>query len=331
VEPAEDSIWHAGLILQNRGKLDRIISWDRDQLVAGRSRECDIYLEEAEVSRRHAMFVREDGGYEVRDLDSINGLLVNGEKTQSCRLEVGDVVKIEDFEFTFLLDRHPIGSEVKTDAPPGPIAGEAEGSFNMTMIDEELPIGPAITNPSATVEPPGGGEEVELRELSSVDLSEMDAVEEAPELPSVDLSEMDAVEEAPELPSVDLSEMDAIEEAPEPPSVDLSEMDAIEETPEPPSVDLSEMDAVEETPEPPAVGLYGRDAAESEELIEVEEVSSPSQELEGPSVPVVTDEAISVELRVRLADLPEPVRAALAELEEAELKLPVEIVLKADD
>lgn len=305
VEPAEEPIWHAGLIVQNRGKLDRIISWDRDQLVAGRSSDCDIYLEEAEVSRRHAVFVREDGGYEVRDLDSVNGLLVNGEKSRGCSLEVGDVVKIEGFEFTFLLDRHPICSEVKTDAPPGPDAGEAAGGFHMTMLQEELPIGPAITNPSALVESPLQPEESGSAEVPAVGFPGLDDTEEeadSPELPAIDQPLLDAAEEP--------------DEPPELPAEVLYPLDDVEE---------------EERPEPAAIGLYGSDAAESEELIEVEEVSSPSHEVEGPGVPVVTEEALRLEVKVRLADLPEPLRAALAELEETELKLPVEIVLKTDD
>jgi hypothetical protein len=37
-QSAEETIWYAGLIIQNQGKLERIISWDQDRLSAGRSR-----------------------------------------------------------------------------------------------------------------------------------------------------------------------------------------------------------------------------------------------------------------------------------------------------
>jgi pSer/pThr/pTyr-binding forkhead associated (FHA) protein len=152
-QSAEDTIWYAGLIIQNQGKLERIISWDQDRLSAGRSRECEIFLDQLEISRRHAMFVREDQRYEVRDLDSINGVLVNGEKIGRRDLEVGDVVKIEDFELTFLLDRQPINSEIVTDDLAALHAAASEDSFDMTMIDEQLPSGSALTDPSNGEDP----------------------------------------------------------------------------------------------------------------------------------------------------------------------------------
>lgn len=285
-EPAAEPVWHAGLIVQNRGRLDRIISWDRDQLVAGRARDCDIHLDEAEVSRRHAIFVREDGGYEVRDLDSVNGLLVNGEKTTRHRLELGDVVKIEAFEMTFLLDRHPICSEVKTAAPPGPMAAGAEDGLDVTVLDEELPSGPAVTNPSSIAEPPAQADGTE-----------------APEVPAADLSGQAGTEEGADLPEPFAEALEA----------------------------AGGVERVAEAPQPPAVGLYGPDDVEGEELIEVEEVSPPCCEVEFPGVPVVAEEVVELTVKLRLADLPEPLRAALAALEEAELKLPIEIALKADE
>jgi len=47
-------------------------------------------------------------------------------------------------------------------------------------------------------------------------------------------------------------------------------------------------------------------------------------------VPVVTDHVLTLELRVRVEDLPEPLRAALAGVDGCDLKLPAEIVLKTD-
>jgi pSer/pThr/pTyr-binding forkhead associated (FHA) protein len=240
----DEPIWHAALIIQNQGKLDRIISWDQDRLVAGRSRECEIFLDQPEISRRHAIFVREEGRYEVRDLDSINGILVNGEKTRSRGLELGDEVKIEGFELTFLLDQQPIASEIKTDALAAPVSVAAESRFNMTMIAENLPIGPAITNPAA--------------------------------------------EEPPALVEEEVAEM-------------------------------------------PEGSLFESDEAEEKNVVEVEPISPAPSAAKHPGGAVATDEALTFELRVRVEDLPAPLRAALADLDQGELRLPVEMVLKADD
>jgi pSer/pThr/pTyr-binding forkhead associated (FHA) protein len=108
---------YAGLILQRGGRFVRVMSWDGERLTLGRGVDCEVVLAAAEVSRRHAMLVREDDRYEVRDLDSINGTHVNGEKISRRVLEVGDVIRIDDFELTFVLEDRPIGDEIRTTAP----------------------------------------------------------------------------------------------------------------------------------------------------------------------------------------------------------------------
>jgi len=240
--PAEPT-WYAGLIIQHRGKLERVISWDEDRLTAGRSRECEIYLDQVEISRRHAMFVREEERYQVRDLDSINGIFVNGEKIKRRDLEVGDVVKIEDFELTFLLDRQPIASEIVTSELSAPGEAAAEDRFDMTVIGEQLPISSADDASSSAEEP---------------------------------------------------------------------------------------VERVEEETEMPEDSLFGPDEDEKEDLIEVDAVSLAPPEVAAPAVAVATDEVVTFEVRVRLEDLPRPLRTALAELDESDLRLPVELVLKTE-
>ena len=69
---------------------------------------------------------------------------------------------------------------------------------------------------------------------------------------------------------------------------------------------------------------------EKEELVETEAVSPPPSEVADPAVPVVTDDVLTFELRVRVEDLPLPLRTALVEADEGEIRLPVELVLKTD-
>ncbi len=60
----------------------------------GRRADNDIVLSERCVSGHHAEFRRlEDGSYEVVDLNSYNGTLVNGERVQRQRIQPGDVVE----------------------------------------------------------------------------------------------------------------------------------------------------------------------------------------------------------------------------------------------
>jgi len=145
--PPKQEALFPGFVLQSAGKLDRVLRWEKDRLTVGRSGECDIVLGHSEVSRRHALFHREGERFEVRDLDSINGILVNGERIKRRELAVGDVVKIEDFEFTFVLEPQPIGNEIKTDTQR-PAAPGAENDHDLTVLEELSPF-PMSSPPSS--------------------------------------------------------------------------------------------------------------------------------------------------------------------------------------
>jgi hypothetical protein len=70
----------------------------------GRSRDCDIVLDDAGASRRHAEIRPDPAGWTLRDLGSTNGVRVNGRAihgTQSLRQ--GDRVEIGSTEIVFEL------------------------------------------------------------------------------------------------------------------------------------------------------------------------------------------------------------------------------------
>ncbi len=64
-------------------------------MTIGRSRECDIFLEDLAVSRLHATIRQSpDGGYEIEDNHSASGTFVNGMRITRYRLLEGDAVQI---------------------------------------------------------------------------------------------------------------------------------------------------------------------------------------------------------------------------------------------
>ena len=60
------------------------------RVMIGRSRDCDITLEDPNASRRHAELRNEDGRWIVTDLGSTNGVKVNGRRVQEAVLQPGD-------------------------------------------------------------------------------------------------------------------------------------------------------------------------------------------------------------------------------------------------
>ena len=70
-------------------------------ITIGREASCAIVVAENEVSRRHAMVVPVNGGYEIRDF-SANGVLVNGNRIEGSRmLATSDLIRIGSEEFRF--------------------------------------------------------------------------------------------------------------------------------------------------------------------------------------------------------------------------------------
>jgi hypothetical protein len=72
--------------------------------VIGRSRECDIVLEDTGISRRHAQIRPGGAGWEIEDLGSTNGVLVNGQEIRGRQiLRSGDRVEFGSTEARFEL------------------------------------------------------------------------------------------------------------------------------------------------------------------------------------------------------------------------------------
>jgi hypothetical protein len=65
---------------------------DRPQAVVGRSKRCDYVLDDPNVSRRHFELQLQGSTWFVRDLDSTNGVSVNGKRVSSSRLSPGDEI-----------------------------------------------------------------------------------------------------------------------------------------------------------------------------------------------------------------------------------------------
>jgi len=73
-----------------------------DRTVIGRSPECDVFLDDVTVSRRHAELVRDGDRFVIRDLGSLNGTFVNRQRIEEAVLGDEDEVQIGKYRMTFL-------------------------------------------------------------------------------------------------------------------------------------------------------------------------------------------------------------------------------------
>jgi diguanylate cyclase (GGDEF)-like protein len=82
------------------------IPLERDQVVIGRALEADVRLNDFRTSRLHARITTHSGPtspttYQITDLGSTNGTLVNGEAVTEAVLNDGDKIEIGDHLFRF--------------------------------------------------------------------------------------------------------------------------------------------------------------------------------------------------------------------------------------
>jgi pSer/pThr/pTyr-binding forkhead associated (FHA) protein len=75
---------------------------EHETTTVGRSPDCDVFLDDVTVSRRHAQVLRQDGRFVIEDKGSLNGTFLNRRRIESGQLEDGDEVQIGKYKLTFL-------------------------------------------------------------------------------------------------------------------------------------------------------------------------------------------------------------------------------------
>jgi pSer/pThr/pTyr-binding forkhead associated (FHA) protein len=125
---------------------------DRQSVSLGRGSENDIAIDSASISVKHAEMRRIEGGYELRDLESTNGIKLNGNRREVIPLRNGMTVKIGDVSFDFVLNDEEMEAlhreKPQEDSPIQP--GAADDAI-------ELPARNAPRRVPATAPSSGGG------------------------------------------------------------------------------------------------------------------------------------------------------------------------------
>ena len=74
-----------------------------ERTTIGRSPDCEIFLDDVTVSRKHAVLTHRDGKFVVEDLGSLNGTFLNRHRIESAELNDGDELQIGKYRLMFLL------------------------------------------------------------------------------------------------------------------------------------------------------------------------------------------------------------------------------------
>jgi sulfur carrier protein ThiS len=90
------------VIRSGGGRTGEAFALERRQTTIGRSPDCDIFLDDVTVSRRHAVVGPGDEGFTIEDLGSLNGTFLNRSRIDRGVLENGDEVHIGKYRLIFL-------------------------------------------------------------------------------------------------------------------------------------------------------------------------------------------------------------------------------------
>lgn len=115
---------------------------DKDVAVFGRGSNCDVVLTEKKASRKHFEVRKQGLSFFVKDLNSVNGLLVNGQKVAEAELVPGDVIEVGASKVQFIVENKDYFSQQDNFmAVPAHLQGGAGGGQFPSPIDLVQPPG----------------------------------------------------------------------------------------------------------------------------------------------------------------------------------------------
>jgi ABC transport system ATP-binding/permease protein len=75
--------------------------------VVGRSEEANLRIDDASISRAHARLDGDEQQWTISDLDSINGIMINGQRRDDYLLKSGDVIELGVVRLRFVAPGEP--------------------------------------------------------------------------------------------------------------------------------------------------------------------------------------------------------------------------------
>jgi hypothetical protein len=117
--------------------------------ILGRGRSCSVQLPHALVSRQHCELFEADGKLRVRDLGSLNGTLVDGQKIAECEVADGQMLNVGTVTFRIEIASDDANGWL---APPSD-GGASKSGKNLASRSAIRSATPAAT-PTAAPSPP---------------------------------------------------------------------------------------------------------------------------------------------------------------------------------
>ncbi|MFI5317471.1 MAG: FHA domain-containing protein [Myxococcota bacterium] len=91
------------LIVRINGQPDEVFVIAKTETLIGRAPTCDLQIPDDSMSREHAVVLCDGEDATLEDLQSTNGVKVNGKRVRSTELAHGDEIEIGQTRMVFTL------------------------------------------------------------------------------------------------------------------------------------------------------------------------------------------------------------------------------------
>jgi pSer/pThr/pTyr-binding forkhead associated (FHA) protein len=93
----------AALIVRMTGQPDEVFDIVAAETLIGRAPSCNLQIPDESMSREHAVVLSDGETHVLEDLQSTNGIKVNGKRVRSVELGHGDEIEIGQTHLVFTL------------------------------------------------------------------------------------------------------------------------------------------------------------------------------------------------------------------------------------
>jgi hypothetical protein len=121
----------------------RVYPLNHNTIFIGRADDADVFITDASVSARHARIINGSHGFEIEDLGSTNGTVVDGQRVGRAHIRSGARITLGQVEFKFLVDRRV--DATMTIIPAGLPTGPQRGA--LIRYEAPRPLPPPLASP----------------------------------------------------------------------------------------------------------------------------------------------------------------------------------------
>jgi diguanylate cyclase (GGDEF)-like protein len=130
------------LIIVQGKDIGKLYNLSEDELIAGRSQDCGIWIEDNTISRKHFKIKKNGNEYTIQDLNSTNGTYVNNKRIKSVVLGPSDKIQISKdtiMQFDYFDEDRKVSEEKRYEMGViDPVTNTYNKSYFLKRVSDEF-------------------------------------------------------------------------------------------------------------------------------------------------------------------------------------------------